>query len=178
MDAANGGGGSGRFATRVRWTIVDVVVWAIALVVATSLRLDFGIPLQYEAGLLVAIALALVVQAVIGWVWGPYAVGHELGSFEESGELARATALTGAVLGVAIIALDSIELPRSVPVAGTVLALTGMFAARFVDRSRATRRAFRGRESRRAIVFGAGAGAGAGGGPGRSSAARCGTGCG
>ncbi|MBT9257615.1 polysaccharide biosynthesis protein [Phycicoccus sp. MAQZ13P-2] len=144
--------------TRLRWTAVDALVWAVALTVATSLRLDFGIPTEYYRGLVLATAVAFSLQVAIGWVWGPYAVRHELGSFEEVGELARATAVTGVVLAAAVVGLDAIALPRSVPVTATVLALGGMFAARFVVRARATRRVYVGRDSRRAVVFGAGGG--------------------
>ena len=118
--------------TRLRWTVVDLVLWAAALFVAASLRLDFHIPMQYERGLVISAVAVAALQVLIGWLWGPYAVSHELGSFEETGELARTTLVAGAALGVAVVALDVIVLPRSVPVSATVMALTSMFAARFV----------------------------------------------
>ena len=143
--------------TRLWWTLVDVVIWAGALVAATSLRLDFGIPSNYEVALVVATGLVAVLQVTLGWLTGPYAVDHELGSFEETGDLARTTVLSGAVLGAVTIVLPIINLPRSVPLSGTFLALTAMFAARFVVRSRVTRRR-RAEGGRKAIVFGAGSG--------------------
>ncbi|MFQ6171912.1 polysaccharide biosynthesis protein [Oryzobacter sp. R7] len=143
--------------TRLRWTLVDVSIWGCALVAATSLRLDFAIPRDYEQALVVAAALVATLQVVLGWLTGPYAVDHELGSFEETGDLARTTVVSGAVLGVVTILLPVINLPRSVPLSGTFLALTAMFAARFVVRSRVTRRR-RAEGGRQAIVFGAGSG--------------------
>ncbi|WP_229661769.1 polysaccharide biosynthesis protein [Phycicoccus endophyticus] len=144
--------------TRLRWTTADAALWVIALVVATSLRLDFAIPTQFLHGLVVAAVVAVVLQATVGWVWGPYAVSHELGSFEETGELARATVSTGLVLAFAAALTDLVQIPRSVPVTATVLALTSMFALRFVVRSRRTRRVRRIKGARRAVVFGAGDG--------------------
>lgn len=144
-------------ATRLRWTVVDVGIWAFALVTATWLRLDFAIPTDYERGLVVATVLAAVLHVGLGWLTGPYSVGHELGSFEETGELARTTVASGGILAVLTIALSVINLPRSVPLSGTVLALTIMFAARFVVRSRTTRRR-RSQGGRQAVVFGAGSG--------------------
>ena len=144
--------------TRLRWTAVDLVLWAAALFVAASLRLDFHIPMQFERGLVISAVVVAALQVLIGWLWGPYAVSHELGSFEETGELARTTLVAGAALAVAVVALDVIVLPRSVPVSATVMALTSMFAARFVVRSRITRRVRVDEDARRAIVFGAGDG--------------------
>lgn len=143
--------------TRLRWTLVDVSLWALALVAAASLRLDFAIPRDYEMALVVAAGVVAFLQVLLGWLTGPYAVDHELGSFEETGDLARTTVIAGAVLGVMTILLPVINLPRSVPLSGTVLALTAMFAARFVVRSRVTRRR-RAEGGRQAIVFGAGSG--------------------
>ncbi|MGG5260594.1 polysaccharide biosynthesis protein [Phycicoccus avicenniae] len=145
-------------ATRLRWTAVDVVLWAAALTLAASLRLDFAIPYEFARGLLIGTVLVAVLQVAIGWLTGPYAVSHELGSFEEAGELGRTTVLSGIVLGICVAVIDLIQLPRSVPVSGTVLALTAMFAARFLVRARSTRRTRSTAGDRRAIVFGAGAG--------------------
>ncbi|MBM6401103.1 polysaccharide biosynthesis protein [Phycicoccus sonneratiae] len=144
--------------TRLGWTLVDAACWAAALTLAAILRLDFALPVEYARGLVLGALLVAVLQTGIGWLWGPYAVSHELGSFEEAGELARATVGTGAVLAVLVAATDAIALPRSVPVTGTVLALSAMFAGRFVVRARSTRRTRASAGARRAIVFGAGAG--------------------
>jgi FlaA1/EpsC-like NDP-sugar epimerase len=143
--------------TRVSWTIVDVAAWGFALLVATMLRLDFGIPRDYETGLLAAAATVAVFHVLLGWLTGPYAVDHELGSFEETGDLARTTVLSGAALGVLVLVSPLVSLPRSVPISGTFFAMMLMFAARFVVRSRATRR-HRWQEGRRAVIFGAGSG--------------------
>ena len=144
--------------TRVRWTVLDIVLWAGALGAATILRLDFGIPRIYNHGLITATVLVAVLQIVGGWLFGPYGINHELGSFEETGDLARTTVLVGAALAVFVLATPYVAIPRSVPVTGTVLALSFMFAARFVVRSRRARKSHDVEDVRRAIVFGAGSG--------------------
>src|SRR3954451_14603525 len=122
--------------TRVLWTVVDASIWVGSLVVALWLRLDFTITHDYWMPLLVGSAVVLAVQVVLGWLYGPYAVGHELGSFEETSELARTTAGSGAVLAVLVLVVPLIDLPRSVPMTALALAVLGMFAARFLVRSR------------------------------------------
>ncbi|KRE62156.1 dTDP-glucose 4,6-dehydratase [Nostocoides sp. Soil756] len=142
----------------MRWTLFDIVLWPAALGAATVLRLDFGLPREYSQGLLTAAILAAALQLVLGWLTGPYGINHELGSFEETGDLARTTILVGAAVAVLVAATPYVVLPRSVPVTGTVLALAFMFAARFVVRSRRARKRHHLEDMRRAVVFGAGSG--------------------
>ena len=68
--------------TRLLWTAADAGVWVGSLVVATWLRLDFTITEQYLDPLALAAVVVVVVHVTLGWIFGPYAVGHELGSFE------------------------------------------------------------------------------------------------
>ena len=100
----------------------------------------------------------IVVHVSIGWLFGPYAVGHELGSFEETAEVARAASVAGFVLAMLTLLLRVVELPRTVPLIALALAVMGMFAARFLIRSRRTHRAVHGDSTKRAIIFGAGSG--------------------
>ena len=119
------------FRTRLLWTAADAAVWVASLLVATWLRLDFAISDIYATPLLLAAAVVVTVHITIGWLFGPYAVGHELGSFEETSEVARAAAIAGAALATLTMLLDVIALPRSVPFTGLAIAVIGMFAARF-----------------------------------------------
>jgi FlaA1/EpsC-like NDP-sugar epimerase len=144
--------------TRLLWTTTDSVVWVASLVVATWLRLDFAITDLYAGSLVVAAVVVVVVHVAFGWLFGPYAVGHELGSFEETSEVARAAAVAGFVLAVLTLALGLVDLPRSVPLTSLALAVMGMFAARFLIRSRRTHLAVHGDSTKRAVIFGAGSG--------------------
>jgi FlaA1/EpsC-like NDP-sugar epimerase len=144
--------------TRLLWSALDAAVWVASLVVATWLRLDFAITDLYAAPLVIATVIVVVVHVTVGWLFGPYAVGHELGSFEETSEVARAASVAGVVLTTLTLAVPVVELPRSVPLTSLALAVLGMFAARFLIRSRRTALAVRGSSTKRAVVFGAGSG--------------------
>ncbi len=144
--------------TRALWTIVDAAIWVGSLAFALWLRLDFAITTQFWAPLLVASVFVVSLHIALGWILGPYAIGHELGSFEETSELARTTAVSGGILAALILVVPVIALPRSVPITGMALALTGMFAARFLIRSRRAQQAVRIDAAKRAIIFGAGSG--------------------
>jgi FlaA1/EpsC-like NDP-sugar epimerase len=144
--------------TRLLWTLADAGVWVASLVVATWLRLDFTITEQYVAPLALAAVIAVLVHVTLGWMFGPYAVGHELGSFEEASEVGRTALLTGVVLATLTLALGVLHLPRSVPLTAVALAVMGMFATRFLILSRRTHRAVRLDSTRRAVIFGAGSG--------------------
>ena len=144
--------------TRILWSLVDLTIWALALTLALWFRLDFAINAMYEGPLMSAIMLACLLHLGLGWVWGPYAVGHELGSFEETTELARTTLASGAVTSLLVLVIPVITIPRSVPLSGTAIAVTGMFAARFIVRSRRDGRSTATVDAKRALVFGAGSG--------------------
>lgn len=138
------------------WVAVDSVVWFTAVFAATWLRYDFNPERVLMSGTFLVATVAIAANLLIGLVIGPYAVGHQAGSFEEATDIAR----TGGVvtLGLAIWALvnDPILIPRSVPlIAGTVAVVT-MFAARFFLRTLRARQAASRKGVRRVIVFGAG----------------------
>ena len=145
--------------TRLLWTALDAGVWAASLAVALWLRLDYEITELYAAPLAAGAVCVIVVHVSVGWLFGPYAVGHELGSFEETAEVARAASVAGFTLAVLTLLLSLVELPRTVPLIALALAVMGMFAARFLIRSRRTHQAVRGDSTKRAIIFGAGSGA-------------------
>lgn len=144
--------------TRLLWTTADSVVWVASLAIAIWLRLDYTVPARYVAPLVFAAMLVVLVHIGVGWLFGPYAVGHELGSFEEAAEVARAAFLAGVALASLTMVFGVVDLPRSVPLTALALAVMGMFAARFFIRSRRTHRAVRVDSTRRAVIFGAGSG--------------------
>lgn len=152
------GDGVGRLSSRVIWTGIDAGVWVMGLLLAAWLRLEFTLPAEYFAPLVLASTVVVLCHVTIGWLRGPYGIGYDLGSFEETSDLARTTALSGVVLGFLVLVVPVLTLPRSVPFTGTAMAITGMFAARFLIRSRRTHRAIAAISERRAVVFGAGSG--------------------
>ena len=76
------------------WALVDMSCWALAIFVATWLRLDFDTLRTLGVGTLEFAVAAAAFHFAAGMVIGPYAVGHVLGSFEEVVDIGRAVLLT------------------------------------------------------------------------------------
>ncbi|WP_141494442.1 polysaccharide biosynthesis protein [Kytococcus schroeteri] len=143
-------------AVRLTWAGIDALVWFVAIWAATALRFDFSIGDAYVLGTLGMAVLAALVHTAFGLFVGPYAVGHQRGSFEEVADLGRVTLITMAVLLVIEIVTPGVGVPRSVPLIAGLVALAGMLAARFVLRARTTRQAASADREHRALIFGAG----------------------
>ena len=138
------------------WALIDAVIWVIAIYGATWLRYDFDrrpVLINSTAWFAIAAACATI---VVGALIGPYGVGHQRGSFEEAIDVGRNAVLVAAGLFIWALIAHPILLPRSIPVMAGALAMTGMFAARFIIRSWTTRRAATRDREQRVIIFGAG----------------------
>jgi FlaA1/EpsC-like NDP-sugar epimerase len=142
--------------SRWRWALFDGGIWFAAIYVATWLRFNFEVtPVFVSTTLLVALA-AMAGHVLVGGVIGPYAVGHQRGSFEETTALIRSVLVIAVFLLVWALVADPPAFPRSVPVIGGALALVGMFAVRFVIRSSRSHQSWSRAHERRVVVFGAG----------------------
>jgi FlaA1/EpsC-like NDP-sugar epimerase len=146
----------GEWLHRWVWVLFDGAIWFVAIYGATWLRFDFK-----RTPVLVAATLAFAVTAglghlLVGAVIGPYAVGHQRGSFEETTDLVLTVLVTTTGLLVWALLADPQVLPRSVPVVAGALALVGMFAVRFLIRGWRNRHTASRDGERRVIVFGAG----------------------
>jgi FlaA1/EpsC-like NDP-sugar epimerase len=138
------------------WVLFDGGIWFVAIYAATWLRFDFtNSSVLVERTLLCATA-AWLGYLFAGAIFGPYAVGHRRGSFEETTGLALAVIITTSALQLWALVATPLLVPRSVPMVAGALALVGMFAARFLVRSKRSRRIATGEDARRVIVFGAG----------------------
>jgi FlaA1/EpsC-like NDP-sugar epimerase len=138
------------------WAFIDAFIWVIAVYGATWLRYDFvRRPFLVSGTMSVAIAAAGA-SILIGSLIGPYGIGHQRGSFEEAIDVGRNAVLVAAGLFIWVLIAHPILLPRSIPVMAGALAMTGMFAARFIIRSWTTRRAAAKNREQRVIIFGAG----------------------
>ncbi len=150
------GDGRSEWLHRWVWALFDAAIWFVAIYGATWLRFDFTFaPVLVQSTLLFAVA-AGVAQLLVGAVIGPYAVGHQRGSFEESSDVGRTTTLVAAGLAIWALIATPILVPRSVPVMAGALAMMSMFAVRFLVRSWRSRHTASRENERRVIVFGAG----------------------
>lgn len=149
---------SGRRDRLVRWSwaAADAAIWIVAVYAATLLRFDFAAGPTFIIPTLGFALVAAGAQVGVGASIGPYRVGHQRGSFEETVDVGRAASITALVLMVWAVLADPVVVPRSVPIIAGALAMSSMFAARFLIRTWRTRKATRETRDRRVIVFGAG----------------------
>ncbi len=138
------------------WAAVDCTLWVVAIFGATLLRFDYSPGPTFHAGTLLVAVVAAVIHLVIGVVAGPYAVGHSRGSFEEASDIGRTVIATTVAIAAWTLVVGPVYVPRSVPLLGGVVAVSLMFAARFLIRSLRTRNATHRTGEKRVIVFGLG----------------------
>ena len=142
---------------RWTWALVDSIAWMVAVVLAAWLRYDLHIHQVLFPPVIAFAGVAVACQVVFGAFLGPYAVGHDRGSFEETYDVGRTVLLTTLVLLTAVFAIRFGPVPRSVPFTAPAFAILGMFSARFIIRSVRTAQAGHHREEdRRVVIFGAG----------------------
>lgn len=140
------------------WAAADALMVVAGVYVAAWIRYDLNIKQVPSVPLAIFALLAVGVHLVANLAIGPYRVPHKRGSFEETADLARSAAITLVILAIVRLVFGWPEVPRSLPFAGPIFALAGMFAARFVIRSYRWGRAAAPETSKRIIVYGAGDG--------------------
>jgi len=144
--------------TRWAWALLDGIAWMVCVVLATWLRFDFTLPDSALQTMTIVAVSATVTHLTIGALAGPYAFGHDRGSFEEVVEVSRAVAATTGLLLVAAVIIPPTGYPRTVPITAGATALGSMLALRFVVRAWRQRHSGSRGAGRRVIVFGAGEG--------------------
>jgi len=156
----------GRVLVRYRMPIqlaFDLLAWAVGLYMGMVLRFDSVSPSGWNhfhlPRLVVAILVAAAFQAAAGLCLGLYLGRWQFGSFDEVSHLVGSVAITTAALAVINLLSKPLLIPFSVAVAGGILALGLMGAARYGWRL-VLERQMRptGEGVRRALVFGAGEG--------------------
>ncbi len=143
---------------RAAWTLSDGVVVSLSLAVAGWLRLDFDLAATARWDIAAFAITGGLAHLVIGTVLSLLSRRHPRGSFEETLQVTVGTALLGVVLVVLRYGTPWLDVPRSLPVTGPLLALTGMLSLRFVVRSYRWGGSRREHSARPTIVYGAGAG--------------------
>jgi FlaA1/EpsC-like NDP-sugar epimerase len=109
--------------------LVDLISWAGALTVVTSLRWEGSTTHTFTSGLAIMIAISITSQLVFGWAL-LYRFTWKIGSFEELSALVMATGTTaGVVIIVDILAFRS-AVPASSAIGGAALAFVFMIGAR------------------------------------------------
>ena len=139
------------------WAAADALVLVLATFAAAWVRYDLDITTVLVGPTAKFAAVATIIYLLIGFMFGPYRVGHVRGSFEETADIGRAAAATMVpLLCMALLTTWFAGIPRSLAVLGPALALVGMFTLRFVVRSYRWGRGDKTPGRRRVIIFGAG----------------------
>ena len=145
-------------AARASLMLIDVALWAAALMVAVANQTDFGWGRLNVGGLLALMAGAAVMQLAWGLLAGLYVGRWRLASFEEMGWFLVGNIVTGATL-LFVNSLPSGPnlVPRGVILAAPAYQLIGAMAVRYVVRSIwQTSKISKHIRPHRLIVFGAG----------------------
>ncbi len=111
--------------------VLDVGVWATAVIAASFLRLDFTLAGLSVVRLVGLVTLVAIVQTLGGLGLGLYRQRWRFGSIDEVGALIQSVAVTTSVAFVASYFLDPRPTPLSAVLSGGVLGLIGMFAIRY-----------------------------------------------
>ncbi len=134
--------------------LLDGALWAVAIPIGVWFRYDFDTS-HITADLLRSVALALVLQGVIGFALGQYRRKWRYGSFDEVRMIAITALSVGAILTVAL--WWDLSIPRSVPMLAAAISLLGQVAVRSAWRSYVeNQRRPNGPDVARLVVIGAG----------------------
>jgi len=145
---------SHRFVVRLAF---DVFAWWIALVLATTLRLEFKLNQFHLSRVILAFALISALQLVMGAIEGLYVGRFSYGSFEEAAALVRTVVVTATIATLAVALTRPI--PASVPVSAAFIALSLMAGTRYAWRLSLERKQRPSQHAARLLVVGAGEGA-------------------
>lgn len=143
---------------RLTWSLIDATTLALAIPVATWIRVDFSFSSmeRFVSGILAFSVAAFVLQILVGYTLGPYRTGHVRASFEEVVELAATVGAVSLALFVIGIVVHPGTIPRGVPIIAGAGGVLLMFALRFFRRATRARSLAGRKAERRAIIYGAG----------------------
>jgi FlaA1/EpsC-like NDP-sugar epimerase len=144
---------------RARFTFlgVDLLSWMITIPLAAWLRYEFQVASLAWGGLLVFALMAMALQMTAGYVIGIYRGRHPFGTFAEVRALAYVVVLVGALTSFMVFTLGTQwDVPRSVALIATPMALICMLGARYVLRLLRERSTGPGADALKTIVYGAG----------------------
>lgn len=144
-------------ASRVVQYAVDAESWVVALTLAVLFRFDFvvGSINWYAVGLLALVAVVL--QAVIGWMLALYRGRHQFGAFHEAQTLlATVLAVAGLLFIVSALLVQPTNVPRSAALLALPIAFILMGGSRYVRRIMSERSIRPAASSHRTLIYGAG----------------------
>ncbi|MBO1755775.1 nucleoside-diphosphate sugar epimerase/dehydratase [Allobranchiibius sp. CTAmp26] len=139
------------------WASADAGVVILATYAASWLRYDLDFDRFFTVAILNFAIVAALVHVAAGIAAGPYRIGHQRGSFEETADIGLTVLFDAALLVLMMMATPWFHMvPRSFALLVPALALVGMFTLRFIVRSYRWGRTVSSESTQKVIVFGAG----------------------
>ncbi|MCL2465527.1 MAG: hypothetical protein FWF28_10750 [Micrococcales bacterium] len=136
---------------------IDVVCWAVSIVVAEFLRFDLSVARIQWLPTLALAGVTAVAWIVFAWIGKLYRHRYVYGSFEETRAVAIASLVTIIVIAIPAVMFGTrVGLPRSATPIAFLLALVLMLCVRYVLRLVGERRALKLAEREPVLIFGAG----------------------
>jgi FlaA1/EpsC-like NDP-sugar epimerase len=135
--------------------LVDLGIWAAAMILATFLRYEFEFSPVHWIDLVKILPIVFFIHSVLGAYEGLYVGRWSFGSFEEVAALARCVTVTG--LFVTVVDIQPRWVPITAPAIATSIALVSMGGVRYAWRLALERRRRPDEtEAARMVIFGAG----------------------
>lgn len=135
----------------------DALSWIFAVILSVWLRYEFAVPLDAWRGVLAFAVVAVVLQTVLGIIMGIYRGRHVYGTFEEVKTMSIVVALVGLSTSLLVFVVgNQWDVPRSVFLIATPVALIFMLSVRYIFRLVREHRTGPGKTARPAIIYGAG----------------------
>ncbi|MGO3148353.1 MAG: polysaccharide biosynthesis protein [Leucobacter sp.] len=136
--------------------LLDVMAWAIGIIVALVLRFDFGFARIHWGWTLAVIGVAVVLQLLGGWVFWIYRSRYAIGSFDEVRALViNITAVTIVTWVFAYLVGYGNGIPRSTLIIAAPITFTFMGVVRYVLRELAERN-LKPARAERVLLYGSG----------------------
>lgn len=142
-----------------RWRdfLVDSGVWAAAIPIGALIRLDFDATRSDPILLGVAIFFSVVLQALLGWVFGLYRFRYAYGSRHDALNLMLVVTSVGGTLTIARFFVPASDnFPRSAPLIALLVAAVSMAGVRLAQRGLSERRLRPAESATPTLVYGAG----------------------
>jgi FlaA1/EpsC-like NDP-sugar epimerase len=156
-DEREGGEKAARFAYRVLQYAVDAEAWVIAVTSAVLFRFDYdsGRVDWYSVGVIAL--LAVVLQGILGWIFGLYRGRHQQGAFHEAQTLMATVITVAGVLFVCnFVFLNPAGFPRSTSLLALPIAFLLMGSSRYLQRLFTEQKARPRDAAQRTLIYGAG----------------------
>lgn len=148
---------SSRHRDRSRQVSFDLLAWVIALYLGTIFRYELRMTEVGFVQILVVGMCAAGLHLILAWMLALYSGRFTYGTFDEIRVLVYAVLLVGSVVSMALFAFGNFwDLPRSIALIGTPIALLFMCGVRYVQRVASERHMRPGETALATIIYGAG----------------------